>query len=240
MTRPLFALVALAVVGCSSPSVESKVSDNRKEIVSFIETVRAVEGQLPSAPSERKGFKPLAGPKVGPLNTVVVADGDFDKLRTDPQKDFNDRPEWKTSASAHASSSYDLGVLVDGVRALPRNPPERGQSNLDVMDRALGMMRSAAYVAVVRTDSVKNATSGGSQFTGSAWKGSVLVWELGQKAWIGAVTVEVSDARTEMRYTGGTVTGQLNYSFNAEIDNSVRRALESGVNTKGQVGGGGR
>jgi hypothetical protein len=243
-TRRL-ALAALASLapfgaGCGSPSVESKVSDNRKQIVSFIETVRGIEGQLPSAPSERKGFSPLAGPKVGPLNTVVVADTDFDKLRTDPQKDLNDRPEWKTSASAHASSAYDLGVLVDGVRALPRNPPERGQSALAVMDRALGMMRSAAYVAVVRTDSVKNATSGGSRFTGSAWKGSVLVWELGKKAWIGAVTVEVSDARTEVLYTGGTVTGQLNYSFNSEIDNSVTRALESGANTKGQVGGGAR
>lgn len=240
--RVLCALASLALLGlgCGSPSVESKVNDNRKEIVAFIETVRAIEGQLPSAPGERKGWKPLVGPKVSPLNTVVVADTDFDKLRTDPQKDFNDRPEWRTSASAHASSEYDLGVLVDGVRALPKNPPERGQSALDVMDRALGMMRSAAYVAVVRTDSVKNATSGGSLFTGSAWKGSVLVWELGKKAWIGAVTVEVSDARTEMLYTGGTVTGQLNYSFNAEIDNSVTRALESGTNTKGQVGGGAR
>jgi hypothetical protein len=236
----VLAAFALLGTGCGSPSVESKVDAHRKEIVTFIETVRGVESQLATAPSERSGWTPLAGPKVGPENTVVVVDTDFDKLRTDPQETHNDAPEWRTSASAHASTAHDLGVLVDRVRALPRNPPERGEAALGVLDRALGMMRSAAYVAVVRTDSVKNATSVGNRFTGSAWKGSVLVWELGKKAWIGAVNVEVSDGRTEVLHGGGTVTGQLNYTFNAEIDSSVQRALRSGASTKGRVGGSAR
>ena len=228
--------LSTSAIACAKPSVQGKVDESRAEIVAYIDKVRAVRDKLGSAPTTRDGFTTGAGPKVSSSNTVIVAENDFDELRTDTQKDRNDRHEWEVSTTPRPWSSYDLAYLVDAVRALPINPPETGQSALDVTDRALGKMRSTAYVAVVRTDKSKSAPVGGSLFTAGSWNGNVVVWDLANSAWVGGVSISVTDSTTETTVGGNDYAQQLNRRVCAKIGMTVFKALDAGTSQTGQVG----
>ncbi|MBN1946774.1 MAG: hypothetical protein JW797_13950 [Bradymonadales bacterium] len=236
-----FAVVVCLLAACSRQatlSVESIVEEHRAEITAFVERIAAVRAQLGSAPTERNGFDLPEGALTSE-NTMIVAEVDFDGLRTDMYQDrHRDRFDWSDATTVRPKTDSDLTGLIDDLRDPPRNPPNTRANAIEAIQRRLARIPQVRYVAVVRTEEAISATVSASRttFTPAFWRGNVVLWDLEAGRWVGSIAVSHRDERT-LRTIGSvtSVSAELNREFNSQVHHTVHQAVERGTSLDGPI-----
>jgi len=73
-------------------------------------------------------------------------------------------------------------------------------------------------------------------FTAGSWSGHIVVWGLAKNAWVGGVSLEVTDSTQETSVAGSNYAEQLNRRICSQIGMVVRKALDQGTSQKGKWG----
>ena len=226
-------LVALALsgnAGCRQrTSIDSIVAEHRSELVSYVQSLGAITSKRASAPAPGSS---LPGLTLNYDNTVVVAEEDIPGLQTD-LVEFSNRFRWTSAGSARPYTDYRLASVIDDLRSKPMNPPETLPSKVQALERYIATLKTANYIAVTRTDSGRAVSVNHTRFEVGSWKGSVAVWDRAKSTWVGALAIEVTDARTRTTSGASDPGNEMTRTLNRHITRTVEQSLHKGQSIPG-------
>ena len=205
---------------------------HRDEAEAFLREVQAVEASLGEAPSGAPGFDLPPGVALGvwnregeTANTVFITVEELGRLH-EASENLVD------ISHVRAQSQDSLIFLWEYLNGRERG---RDEELAERFQEYVDWYSGIRFVAVVVTDSTEDGRVAGNSFSGGRFDGRVLLWDLHDRRFRGAVTISVRDTRGSAYVAGDSSSHSLNGSLNTEIRETVREAIRTGSNVSSDL-----